>query len=52
MASIIGVTRAQLIQDFGAYRLPEFWSHGGYQLPLVTRISVSGWLPVTTGYQI
>ena len=23
----------------------------GYRLPLVTRILVSGWLPVTTGYQ-
>ena len=24
---------------------------GGYQLSIVTRILVSGWLPVTTGYQ-
>ena len=36
----------------GYHWLPEFWSQGGYRLPLVTRISVSGWLPVTTGYQI
>ena len=31
--------------------LPEFWSQFGPRLPLVTRILVSGWLPVTNGYQ-
>ena len=31
--------------------LPEFRSQTGHRLPLVTRILVSGWLPVTTGYQ-
>ena len=45
MASIIGVTRAQLIQDFGAYRLPEFWSQGGYRLPLVTKFDDLDRLP-------
>ena len=33
----------------GYHWLPEFGSQGGYQLPLVSRIWVSGWLPVTTG---
>ena len=35
----------------GYHWLPEFGSQGGYRLPLVTRILVSGLLPVTTGYQ-
>ena len=27
------------------------YNFGGYWFPLVTRILISGWLPVTTGYQ-
>ena len=35
----------------GYHWLQEFCSQGAYRLPLVTLILVSGWLPVTTGYQ-
>ena len=46
-----GSARFKIWLVTGYHWLPEFWSQGGYRLPMVTRISVSGWLPVTTGYQ-
>ena len=42
-----------MIQDVVSYRLPLFtriWFRGGYWLPLVTKISDPGWLPVATSY--
>ena len=34
----------------GYQSLPEFWTQGGYRLPLFTIISDSGLLPVTNRY--
>ena len=40
-----------MIQDLVGYHWkPEFGPLSGYLLPLVTRIKVSRWLPVASGY--